>query len=67
MNEIAEVLGRADVVMCSKVNIERIELPALRSVMEQVVKSREGVYGYSKYTDHSKSSTGGCAMGCLGG
>lgn len=67
MTHMVEVLERADVLMSSQTGISTIELPALREVMENVVLIKESKFGYSKHSDHSKSSTKGCAMGCLGG
>jgi len=47
--------------------IEKIELPALREVMEQVASSKDSIYGYKRHSDHSKTSTRGCVMGCIVG
>jgi hypothetical protein len=67
MQTLTQVLERADEVMSKPEEISKIELPALKEVMEQVAITKSGEFGHSKYTDHSKSSTKGCAMGCLGG
>lgn len=67
MVTLAAVLERADDVMSRPEEVSKIELPALRELMEHVAVSKDGVYGYSKHSDHSATSTKGCAMGCIGG
>jgi|GEM_PF-6370172 hypothetical protein len=67
MEGLTAVLERADVVMSQPEKISKIELPALKEVMEQVASSKDSVYGYSRHSDHSATSTRGCAMGCIGG
>lgn len=67
MESLSAVLERAEEVMGSREEIDRIELQALKEVMEQVASSKGSVYGYKKHSDHSATSTKGCVMGCIGG
>jgi hypothetical protein len=67
MEALTAVLERADEVMSTGEEIEKIELPALREVMEQVASSKDSIYGYKRHSDHSKTSTRGCVMGCIVG
>ena len=67
MERISQVIEKAVDLMESTEGISNIKLPALREVMEHVVTTKQNAHGYSKHSDHSKTSTKGCPMGCLGG
>ncbi len=67
MNEIEKVVERAHEVMKTGQGMQTVSLPALREVMEHVVSTNDRSFGYKKHSDHTKSSTRGCVMGCLSG
>ncbi|MBI4679627.1 MAG: hypothetical protein HY753_00040 [Nitrospirae bacterium] len=68
MENMTAVIERANEVMGSEGGINNIKLPALREVMQEVTSSKAGIYyGYRRHSDHSKTSTKGCVMGCVGG
>lgn len=67
MDGINQIIEKVDVLISSEDGINSIKLPAIREVMEPVASSRENQLGYAKHSDHTKSSTRGCVMGCLGG
>ena len=67
MDRIDQVLERASAVMNDTSRRQSINLPALNEVMDHVATTNAKELGYKKHADHTKSSTKGCAMGCLGG
>ena len=67
MEKINQVVERAEVLMNTQEGINSIKLPALREVMEHVASTKENAHGYTKHSAHTKTSTKGCPMGCLGG
>jgi len=67
MERINQVMEKVEDLMETPEGISSIELPALREVMEHVVTTKQHAFGYSKHSDHSKTSTKGCPLGCLGG
>lgn len=64
--EVTQVVDKVNALMDSEDGLMSIERPALKEVMEHIMVTKD-IIGYSKHSDHSKSSTGGCALGCLGG
>ncbi|HBY01740.1 MAG TPA: hypothetical protein DEG92_04230 [Rikenellaceae bacterium] len=67
METLTLVLEKANEVMGNRVEVENIKFPALREVMEEVIFTAGTVNDYTRHSDHSKSSTRGCVMGCVGG
>lgn len=66
-NTLNQVLLKSESVISNVNDIKNIKLPALREVLEYVAASRSKNFAYTKHSAHTKTSTKGCAMGCLGG
>jgi predicted HTH domain antitoxin len=54
-------------ILSNEERIQEIELPALKEVFGYVCASRNKNMAYTKHSAHTKTSTKGCPMGCLGG
>jgi len=54
-------------ILSNEERIKEIELPALKEVFGYVYASRNKNMAYTKHSVHTKTSTKGCPMGCLGG
>ena len=67
MENVMEVVTRADLLMGCSTGFDRIRLPALKEVLQHVAATREGNNYYTKHSAHTKSSTKGCTLGCMGG
>lgn len=67
MENVREVVGKAEVIMGDPNAMRNIKLPALEEVLQHVAASKDTINAYTKHSAHTKSSTKGCAMGCLGG
>ena len=67
MEHVDEIRRKTETIMAHLEQLDNIELPALREVLQHVASStRENNY-YTKHSAHTKTSTKGCVMGCLGG
>lgn len=67
MEQVKEVVERAEAIMNDSQQIEQIQLPALKEVLQNVAASKDANNYYTKHSAHVKSSTKGCVMGCIGG
>ncbi len=67
METLTLVLEKANAAMSNREEVESIKFPALKEVMEEVIFTEGTAYDYTRHSDHSKSSTRGCVMGCVGG
>lgn len=50
--------------------LQKVENPAIKDAFETVLtinKSDEMIGAYTKHSAHTKTSTRGCVMGCIGG
>ena len=67
MDQINQVIEKAKAVLTDEAKLAEVRLPALREVLKHVATSDTREFAYKKHSDHSKTSTGGCVMGCIGG
>lgn len=67
MIEAAAVLEKAEQVLSRPDGVDEIPLPAVRDVIRQVAEFENVHMGYKKHSNHTKTSTKGCVMGCIGG
>ena len=67
MEQISEVLKITDKLINKPKEIEKIQLPALKEVIEHVASTKGSGNSYTKHTAHTQSNTKACAMGCIGG
>lgn len=62
-----DVLARVDEIIGDPLLIEGVKLPAVREVLEHVATAEKAGHAYTKHSAHTKTSTKGCVMGCIGG
>jgi hypothetical protein len=67
MENVMGVVMRADMLIGCPAEFEKIRLPALKELLQHVSASMAGNNYYTKHSAHTKSSTKGCVMGCIGG
>ena len=67
MEKVREVIEKAAAIMADPGQVEKIELPALKEVVQNVAATRDANNYYTKHSAHTKSSTKGCVMGCISG
>ena len=67
MEKMNQVLEKAEVLMNDSDKMGEIARPALREILEHVASTKTKGFAYKKHSDHSKTSTKGCVMGCVGG
>lgn len=61
------VIEAAERLLRNPASVAAISRPAVREVFEHVATAAEAGFGYKKHGDHTKTSTKGCVMGCIGG
>jgi len=66
-NTLNQLILRSESVIGNTDEIKKVKLPALREVLGYVTASRSKDCAYTKHSAHTKTSTGGCVMGCIGG
>lgn len=62
-----QMIRKSENILEKKEKIIELKLPALKEVFGYVFASREKNMAYTKHSAHTKTTTGGCPMGCLGG
>ncbi len=67
MENVRAVVDKAEVIMGNPNAMKNIKLPALEEVLRHVAAAKDTNNSYTKFSAHTKSSTRGCPMGCLGG
>jgi hypothetical protein len=67
MEKLIEVLNRTEELVKQPENIKKIQLPALKEVIEHVASTKRSKNYYTKHTAHTQSNTKACPMGCIGG
>jgi len=67
MEKLTEVLIKTEDLVQQPEGIKKIELPALKEVMEHVASTKGSKNYYTKHTAHTQSNTKACPMGCIGG
>lgn len=67
MEKVNEILKKNEEIISNNKEIEKVKLPALKEVIEHVASTKDSNGYYTKHSAHTKSSTKGCVMGCIGG
>jgi hypothetical protein len=67
MEACAAIWSKVEYLKENPDELAGIRLPAVREVFQHVIQSMGDAHFYSKHSDHSKTSTKGCAIGCIGG